>query len=88
MAATFFLILPCLFSWLLELDADFKAVGVIGIQEFVRIKTQELKPNKARPIFIFVFDFLTHPPAALTIFLWKRLQTGQNKFMKEVRNNE
>jgi hypothetical protein len=63
--------IPWVFAWILEINADFKAINGLGIQAFSQI-FYFLPKNK--PMFYQkILIRLTHPPPGLTIRLWKRL---------------
>ena len=60
------------FSWILELNADFVAIRNIGLDAFSEVRGQIRmihKPTLA-PI---VISWLTHPPAGVTVRIWRWL---------------
>jgi len=69
LAAAFFII-PCAFSWLMELNADFKAINVLGLQTF--IKVFNVRPKNKLSTSQKIIIRITHPTQRLTISLWKR----------------
>lgn len=75
--------IPCGFSWLLELDADFQSIRAIGFQKFVDLKNNELKPLKITFNFRFFIDLMTHPPTCVTIHIWKWMQKYHYKFFSK-----
>ena len=73
-AASLLIALPCAFSWVLELDADFHSIREIGFQTFLDLKNDghsRLKVN-----FRTVLNMLLHPSASITIRLWNHFHGG------------
>lgn len=64
---------PCAFSWIMELDADFQAIRTIGFQTFLNLKNNALNPSKHNFSSRAVINFMTHPPAGVTIRIWQWL---------------
>jgi hypothetical protein len=66
--SAFLFSIPCSFSWIMELNADFKAIKEIGFQSFIEIKNAPkiLKRNFYSSIIIM----MTHPPTMVTVKLW------------------
>ncbi len=71
--ATALIAMPCVFSWIMELDADFQAIRTIGFQTFLNLKNNALKPLKHNFSSRAVINFMTHPPAGVTIRIWQWL---------------
>ena len=65
--------IPCIFSWLMELDADFQSIGEIGFQTFLDLKNGLLKPVNHNFSLKYIINFVTHPPTGLTVRLWRWL---------------
>ena len=67
---------PCGFSWIMELNADFAAIKKVGLQTFIDIKNAPklLKRNFYSNIIIF----MTHPPTKFTIKLWRLLHKHED----------
>ena len=63
------LAIPCAFSWALELNADFAAIGCIGLQTFLEIK-EDLRKIRKLTIGSRVINRLTHPTAGITVSFW------------------
>ena len=61
--------LPLAFSWLMEFDADFHSIKAIGLQSFIDLTG--VSKSSFRFNIRTVFGLLTHPPATLTVRLWR-----------------
>ncbi len=66
------LIIPCAFSWLLELNADFVAIKHIGLKAYLEIR-DELRKTRKPTVSSTIINRLTHPPAAITVRVWRGL---------------
>lgn len=66
--------IPCGFSWIMELNAEFTAINKVGIQSFVDLKNAPriLRHNFKSNIIII----MTHPPAKVTVKLWQWYHKG------------
>jgi hypothetical protein len=73
--SAFLFSIPCSFSWIMELNADFKAIKEIGFESFIEIKNAPkiLKRNFYSSIIIM----MTHPPTMVTVKLWHWLHKAQ-----------
>ncbi len=60
--------IPCGFSWIMELNADFKAIKVVGFQTFLEVKNAPklIKLDFSSKVIIR----MTHPPTKVTAKLW------------------
>ena len=74
LAASLLIVLPCAFSWILELDADFHSIRVIGFQTFLDMKNNGRSRVKIN--FRTALNMLLHPPASITIRLWNHFHGG------------
>jgi Zn-dependent protease with chaperone function len=70
------LFVPCAFSWVMELDAEFQAIKVIGLVAFTDIRKNLNKFPKPSKTFM-VIARMTHPPTSVTIRCWKWLHKNQ-----------
>lgn len=69
------LAVPCAFSWLMELNADFAAIETMGIETFVAIKK---RPKLLKDSFYSkLIVRMTHPPADFTLKVWNRLHRAK-----------
>ena len=66
------LLIPCAFSWVMELDAEFQAIKVIGLDSFIDIRNNIKKSPKPSKGYM-VIARMTHPPTSATIRCWKWL---------------
>jgi hypothetical protein len=66
------LVIPCAFSWAMELDAEFQAIKVIGLNSFSDIRGNLKNFSKPSKTFM-VIARMTHPPTNVTIRCWKWL---------------
>jgi len=64
------LIIPCAFSWALEMNADFAAIRQMGLKTFEEIR-DDLRKTRQLPLRSRVVIWLTHPPAGLTVRIWR-----------------
>jgi len=55
-----------LYSWALELNADFYAIRKLGLQAFLDALADAPKPHK-RSFYLRAIIFMIHPPASVTI---------------------
>jgi hypothetical protein len=69
MAASLLIAAPCAFSWLMEFDADFQAIKIIGLNTFKDLTVDKYQSFKLG--LNAVINLLTHPPAGLTVRLWR-----------------
>ncbi|MFW6105091.1 MAG: hypothetical protein ACOC7P_00755 [Chloroflexota bacterium] len=63
-------IIPCAFSWALEMNADFAAIKHIGLQAFEEIR-DELRKTRQLTLSSRIINWLTHPPVGLTVRVWR-----------------
>jgi len=63
-------IIPCAFSWALEMNADFAAIKHIGLQVFEEIR-DDLRKTRQLPLSSRIINWLTHPPVGLTVRVWR-----------------
>lgn len=66
------LIIPCAFSWMLELNADFVAIKHIGLEAFLEIR-DELRKTRKLTVSSRIINRLTHPPVGITVRVWRWL---------------
>lgn len=66
------LTIPCAFSWVLELNADFAAIEHIRLQAFLEIR-DELRRTRKLTVSSRIINWLTHPPVGITVRLWRWL---------------
>jgi hypothetical protein len=66
--------IPCLFSWFLEIDADFKAIRVVGLPAYLDIT--EGSRFKNHRLIQRALNRLTHPPPKLVVWAWNRRFKG------------
>jgi len=64
------LIIPCAFSWVLELNADFVAIKHIGLQTFLEIR-EDLRKIRKLTVSSRIINWLTHPTAGITVRVWR-----------------
>jgi hypothetical protein len=69
-AATAFIFIPVAFSWLTEIDADFRAIRAVGINTFLDLHRSSHNPLKFG--FNNVINLITHPPLSVTVGLWQK----------------
>ena len=70
------LFVPCAFSWIMELNAEFQAIKVIGLDAFLDIRNnlkKSPKPSRGSKIIIR----MTHPPNNVTVRCWKWLHKNK-----------
>jgi len=58
------------FSWLMELDADFKAIKKVGFNTYLNIKNKPTKQKHSRTQKIIIW--VTHPPTNGTSWFWRK----------------
>jgi Zn-dependent protease with chaperone function len=63
-------IIPCAFSWGLEMNADFAAIKDIGLKAFEEIRGDSRKTRKLT-LSSRIIIWLTHPPVGLTVRVWR-----------------
>lgn len=66
------LTIPCAFSWVLELNADFVAIKHIGLQSFLEVR-DEIRKTRKLTVSSRIINWLTHPPVEITVRVWRRL---------------
>lgn len=71
------IILPWAFSWFMELNADFHAIKVIGINEYKDIMSNILKPRQL-DLSSRIITRLTHPPVNMIIRCWNWYHRNHN----------
>jgi Zn-dependent protease with chaperone function len=76
-AVLFLLSLPSAFSWLMEFDADFQAIKLIGLDSFTDLTVKNYQSCKLG--LNAIINRVTHPPAELTICLWRWLHSGEGE---------
>jgi Zn-dependent protease with chaperone function len=64
------LAIPCAFSWVLELSADFVAIGYIGLQTFLEIE-EDLRKIGKPTVSSRIINRLTHPTMGITVRVWQ-----------------
>ena len=64
--------IPCCYSWIMEIHADFAAIRYLGVQEFLNIKI-ELHKSYKRGLEARIINRLTHPTTGFTIYVWRLL---------------
>lgn len=76
--AGFLFAIPCAVSWIMELNADFRAISTVGFETFVQVKKapKVLKRNFSSRLIIL----MTHPPTTVTIKIWHRLHKHQGEY--------
>lgn len=76
--AVFSLVILGLFSWSLELNAEFYAIGKLGLQGYLDALADAPKPHK-RPWYLRAAILLTHPPTGVTIrvYHWTHRKSQQ-----------
>lgn len=62
-------IIPCAFSWALEMSADFAAIKHIGLKAFEEIR-DDLRKTRLLTLNSRIINWLTHPPVGLTVHVW------------------
>ena len=63
------LVIPCAFSWILELNADFAAIKHIGLQAFLEIR-DDLHKTRRLTLSLRILNRLTHPPVWIIVPVW------------------
>ena len=63
------LVILAIYSWLLELNAEFYAIGKLGLQVFLDAKADAPKPHK-RTFYLWAIILMTHPPSCVTIRIY------------------
>ena len=63
------LAIPCIFSWAMELNADFVAIGYIGLQTFLEIR-EDLRKTRKPTVSSTIISRLTHPTVGITVCFW------------------
>ena len=63
------LAIPCAFSWALELNADFVAIGYIGLQTYLEIR-EDLRKIRKLTVSSRIINRLTHPTVGITVRIW------------------
>ena len=63
------LVIPCAFSWVMELNADFAAIGHIGLQAFMEIR-EDLRKMRKPTLSSIIIGRLTHPTIRITACVW------------------
>jgi len=71
MASIFLFALPCAFSWLMEFDADFQTIKIIGLNTYMDLTRYRYQPQSFKIGLNTVINLLTHPPTGLTVRLWR-----------------
>ena len=64
------LAIPCIFSWAVELNADFVAIGYIGLQTFLEIR-EDLRKIRKPTVSSTIISRLTHPTVGITVCFWQ-----------------
>jgi len=64
------LIIPCAFSWALEMHADFVAIKNMGLKAFEEIR-DDLSKTRKLTLGSRIINRLTHPPAGFTVCVWR-----------------
>lgn len=64
------LIIPCAFSWMMELNADFAAIKQMGLEAFVGVRDELRKTHKLTASWRII-SWLTHPPLGITVRAWR-----------------
>jgi len=72
LVAGVFLVIPCAFSWAMELDAEFQAIKMIGLDSFLYIRNNLKKSSKPGKGYL-VIARMTHPTTDITMRCWKWL---------------
>jgi hypothetical protein len=62
--------IPCLFSWMLEFDAEFAAINSMGLDTFIEIR-RDIRQNHSPSLYGRVIRRLTHPTDRITVCVWK-----------------
>lgn len=68
--SSFLILLFCAFSWMLEFNAEFKAIKEMGLQSYLDTRMQLPKPLKLSPSQKLIIR-MTHPTTNITVKLWK-----------------
>ena len=63
------LVIPCAFSWVMELNADFAAIGYLGLQTFMEIR-EDLREMRKPTLSSIIIGRLTHPTIGITARAW------------------
>lgn len=67
--SVFLFAIPCGFSWIMELNAEFASIKEVGVQAFMDIKNA---PKLLKHGFYSkVIIIMTHPPPNVTVKLWR-----------------
>jgi hypothetical protein len=64
------LIIPCAFSWALEMHADFVAIKNTGLKAFEEVR-DDLSKTRKLTLGSRIINRLTHPPAGFTVRVWR-----------------
>ncbi len=64
--------IPCAFSWLMEIDADFHVIAAFGPEEFLDVRNNLItrRIHKSSTISRIIVR-MTHPTISITMFFWK-----------------
>jgi len=62
-------VIPCAFSWALEMHADFVAIRNMGLKDFEEIR-DDLSKTRKLTLGSRIVNRLTHPPAGFTVRVW------------------
>jgi Zn-dependent protease with chaperone function len=63
------LVIPCAFSWTLELDAEFVSIRVLGLVKYASAR-EKLRHANTPALGGRVIGRLTHPPTEITLRVW------------------
>jgi hypothetical protein len=66
-----------IFSWALEINAEFYAIGKLGLQGYLDALADAPKPQK-RSLYLKAVILLTHPPSSVVIWIYQRLHKKQD----------
>jgi hypothetical protein len=61
--------IPCLYSWVLELNAEFAVIRYLGLQSFKEIR-KDLRQTRKLSIGSRIIRRLTHPSDGITVSVW------------------
>jgi hypothetical protein len=72
------ILIPFAFSWIMEIDADFQSIKMLGFKTVTDLTAPCQQPF--RLTLNTVIKILTHPPIKLTLYLWQRFhpQTSES----------
>ena len=65
----FTFVIPCLFSWILEFDAEFAAIKYMGLDTFIEIRG-DLQKTRTLSLSGRIIRRLTHPTDGITVRVW------------------